>query len=176
MKLQELKENSRTAMEAWKQTLCAHDFSTTARRVCVECLADLFARLEKETQERRRLKAEVYALRAAAGEIVGVEPAGCPTPGACVAMRLQDRAAAIDEDNSWLRDENARLREALETNRHRDHHEGCKLRCDEEDCDKRAHVLGPGYECSDDHGPCDCGQAAIDAALAATEDSDAGRN
>lgn len=33
--------------------------------------------------EIERLQAEVLALRASLGHVTGVEPVGCPTPGAC---------------------------------------------------------------------------------------------
>lgn len=63
------------------------------------------ARITALEAENKRLVAEVASLRQSlvGSEFPGVEPVGCPTPGAC-------SAGAICAENARLRDENAEIR------------------------------------------------------------------
>lgn len=54
-----------------------------------------FAAIIHHAEEADRLRAEVASLRATLGEHTDAEPIGCPTPGSCSAMALQERVAAL---------------------------------------------------------------------------------
>ena len=61
--------------------------------------------MDEVLAENARLRHEVASLRASLGQATGAEPVGCPCPGACSAIALQDRLSAYKAALEQIRDQ-----------------------------------------------------------------------